>query len=186
MPQLWKINPRTEPNSAMQFKLPVVNFAEAKFECVFGRGCEGLCCKNSRPPLEPEEVERIDANLHKFLPLLRPEARAAIRRRGYLSGYRFMGQPTIRVAAQWCVFFNRGCVLHQVGSDEGDKMRYKPVVCSLFPLDVDDENRWFVRQKGYNGEEWDLFCLDPGSSSVRATESLREEHAIAEKLSASS
>lgn len=167
----------------MQFKLPVLNFTQAKFECTFGRGCEGTCCRNSRPPLEPEEIERIDANLHKFMPLLRTEARAAVRRKGYVSGFLFEGQPTIRVVRHWCVFFNGGCVLHKVGVEEGDKGRYKPVVCALFPLDVDDENRWYVRQKGFKDEEWNLSCLDPGSTSIRATQSLQEEHAIAVRLS---
>ena len=170
-------------DDAMQFILPVVNFSEAKFECTFGRGCEGFCCRESRPPLEPAEIERIDANLDKFLPLLRPEARAVVRRQGYLSGYRVMGQPTVRLAKRWCVFFNRGCVLHQVGEAEGDRQRYKPIVCALFPLDVDDENRWYVRQKGFNGEDWDLPCLDPAVTTTPATESLREEHALAERLS---
>jgi hypothetical protein len=173
-----------EPHLAMQFVLPVVNLAEARFECTFGRGCEGYCCRESRPPLEPDEVERIDANLDKFLPLMRPEARNVVLRKGYLSGYRFLGQPTIRLAARWCVFFNRGCVLHQVGEREGNKNQYKPVVCALFPLELDDTNRWFVRQKGFNGEDWELPCLDPSSTSTPAADSLKEEIALAERLSA--
>src|SRR5262245_41896668 len=110
----------------MEFALPVLNLDEARFECTFGSGCEGFCCRESRRRLEPDEIKRIDASLQRFLPLLRPAARSAVERKGYLSGYRYMGQPTIRLAQRWCVFFNRGCVLHQVGASEGDKMRYKP------------------------------------------------------------
>jgi hypothetical protein len=172
-----------ENRLTMQFTLPVVNINEARFECTYGRGCEGLCCRESRPPLDPAEVDRITANLHKFLPLLRPAARSLVRRKGYLSGYRYQGQPTIRVAERWCVFFNRGCVLHQVGESEGDKNRYKPVVCALFPLELDDNDRWFVRQKGFNGEKWDLPCLDPTSTDVPAAESLEAELGVAKLLS---
>jgi Protein of unknown function (DUF3109) len=166
----------------MEFSLPVINLADAKFECTFGRGCEGFCCRESRPPVEPDEAERIAANLQKFIPLLRPRAREVLRRKGFLSGYKYMGQPTIRVTERWCIFFNRGCVLHQVGATEGDKLRYKPVVCSLFPLELDDEDQWFVRQKGFNGESWDLPCLDPSSTTIPAAESLSEEISIAEQV----
>jgi hypothetical protein len=168
----------------MQFILPVLNLHEATFECTFGRGCEGFCCRESRPPVDPEEIERITANLDKFLPHLRPEARTVVQRKGFVSGFRLMGQPTIRLSQRWCVFFNRGCVLHLVGDSEGDKQKYKPVVCALFPLDVDDEDRWYVRQRDYKDEDWDLPCLDPRATRRRASESLQEEIAIAERLSA--
>jgi hypothetical protein len=166
----------------MQFKLKVVNLAEARFECTFGRGCDGHCCREGRPPLEPEEITRIEDNLEKFLPLLRPRAKSVIRRKGFVSGFKYMGQPTLRLADHWCVFFNQGCVLHQVGANEGDKMRYKPIVCGLFPLELDDNHQWFIRQKGFNGEEWNLRCLDPSSTNVPAAESLREEIAMAEQV----
>lgn len=83
-----------------------------------------------------------------------------------------------RVVRGWCVFFNRGCALHQLGATEGDAFRYKPAVCSMFPLAKDERDRWYVRQKGYKGEIWDLFCLDPRASTVPAAESLREEIAL--------
>jgi hypothetical protein len=73
-------------------------------------------------------------------------------------------------------------VLHKVGAAEGDHFRYKPAPCSLFPLEQDDHDRWYVRQHGYQGEQWDLFCLAPGFSSVPAAESLGEELALARRL----
>ena len=54
------------------------------------------------------------------------------------------------------------------GAAEGDKFRYKPAPCSLFPLERDDDGAWYVRQHGYKGEKWDLFCLAPGQSAVPA------------------
>jgi Fe-S-cluster containining protein len=162
--------------------LPVVNLSEARYECIFGRGCEGICCKNGRPGVTPEEIERLQANLEKFLPHLRSEARALLEAEGYLSRRQKDGLPMVRVVGGWCIFFNQGCVLHRVGAEEGDKYRYKPSQCALFPLARADDGRWYVRQWGVEGEVWDLFCLDPQASPVPAAESLKEEIELAERF----
>lgn len=162
--------------------LPVLNLAQARFECLFGRGCDGVCCREGRPLVYSDEIARLDAHLEKFLPLLRPEARATLRRRGYLTRRRRLGERLMRNAGGWCVFFNRGCVLHRVGEEEGEKFRYKPAVCALFPIQRDGRDRWYVRQKGYRGEKWDLFCLDPAASAQPAAETLQEEMALAERF----
>jgi hypothetical protein len=161
--------------------LPVVNLDEAKFECIYGRGCEGICCQNGRPVVYPEEVENLDAHLPKILPHLTPAARKLVEEKGYLSGRRKLGLPMARVIDGWCVFFNQGCVLHKLGAVEGDAFRYKPAACALFPLAKDDQDRWYVRQKGTNDEPWDLFCLDPKQTRKRAAETLREEIALANR-----
>lgn len=170
--------------SSQKSSLPVLNLADAKFECIYGRGCDGICCQNGRPVIYPEEVERLDANLAKFLPELRPEARRLIEKKGYLSRRRKVGLPILRVVGGWCVFFHEGCVLHKVGAAEGDKLRYKPAACALFPLARTLDDDWYVRQKGYQDEEWDLFCLDPAASPVPAAQSLRDELRLAEHYTA--
>ncbi len=166
----------------MEQSLPILNLAEARFECTYGRGCEGICCREGRPLVYPEEAECIDAHLHEFLPMLRPEARAVVEKKGYLTRRRRLGQRLMRVANGWCVFFNRGCVLHRAGSAEGDTFRYKPAVCALFPIQRDANDSWYVRQKGFKGEKWDLFCLDPQASRVPAAQSLREEIALTQRF----
>ncbi|HEY8504503.1 MAG TPA: DUF3109 family protein, partial [Gemmataceae bacterium] len=118
----------------MSTALPVINLETATFECTFGRGCEGLCCRDGRPSLFPDEQQRIAANLAKFLPHLRPEARELVEKEGFVSRRRKGGRPMLRVVGGWCVFFGGGCVLHRVGAAEGDKFRYKPFHCALFPL----------------------------------------------------
>jgi len=128
-----------------------------------------------------DEAARIDDNLHRVLPLLRPEARAVVEKDGYVSRRRKEGQPMVRVAAGWCVFFNRGCVLHRLGAEEQDPFRYKPWVCAVFPISRDPRGPWYVRQKGLLGEVWDLPCLDPAATTVRATESLGAELALVER-----
>jgi hypothetical protein len=164
--------------------LPVVNLETATFECVFGRGCDGICCQNGRPPVYPEEVEIIGRNVEKFLPHLRPEARAVVERQGFLSRRIKLGLPMLRVVGGWCVFFHQGCVLHKVGAAEGQSFRYKPAACALFPLARDAQDRWYVRQWGQAGEPWDLFCLHPSHSSRPAAESLRDEIALARSYDA--
>lgn len=164
--------------------LPVVaNAANATFDCIFGRGCEGLCCRNGRPSVGPEEQAIIDGVLERALPLLRPEARELIEAESYLSKRTKLGQPMVRVVDGWCVFFNSGCTLHQVGIADGDAYQYKPTQCALFPLERDeDDGSWYVRQWGYRGEKWDLFCLNPKESKKKAVNGLAGELALAAKV----
>lgn len=167
----------------MATSLPVLNLHEAKFECTFGRGCDGICCKDGQPPVYPEEAERIEQNMHKFTPHLRPEAQAAIEQKGFLTQRQKLGLPMLRRAGGSCVFFNQGCIFHKVGAEEGETFRYKPAPCALFPLERDKKDRWYVRQKNYKGEAWKLFCLDPEISKLPAAESLTEELKLAERYS---
>jgi hypothetical protein len=159
----------------------VVNAATATYECVYGRGCDGVCCRNGRPGVGPDEQAAIREALSRALPRLRPEARAAIEADGFLSRRTNRAGPMVRVAGGWCVFFNAGCVLHQLGVEDGDPYRYKPWQCALFPLDK-EKGVWYVRQWGVRGEEWDLFCLNPRHSPKRAAESLGPELALARKF----
>jgi Protein of unknown function (DUF3109) len=163
----------------MEHSLPILNLESAHYECTYGRGCDGVCCREGRPILYPEEIERIDANLPRIMPLLRPAAQAIVRRKRYMSDRRRDGHSVVRNVAGWCVFFNEGCALHKLGASEGERFRYKPAVCSLFPLQSDEKGNWYVRQHGYKDEAWDLFCLNPQNSTVPAAESLREEIALA-------
>lgn len=166
-------------------QLNVINLATATFECIYGRGCDGICCQNGRPPVSPEEVARIDENLDKFVPHLTDAARASLLKGGYLTKRIKSGKPMLRVVGGWCVFFNGGCVLHKVGMSEGDKFRYKPAPCSLFPLERDDNSGdYYVRQHGYKGEQWDLFCLAPAATPVKAADSLAEEMTFARERAA--
>jgi hypothetical protein len=165
--------------------LAVTNADTATFDCTFGRGCEGICCKNGRPSVSPAEQAVIAAVLPRALPLLRPEARKVIEADGFVSARTKIGQPMVRVAGGWCVFFNAGCVLHTIGAEDGESYQYKPTQCALFPLEKSDGNEWYVRQWGLDGEQWDLFCLNPANSPRPAAESLTPELALAARLDAS-
>lgn len=157
--------------------LPLLNSDDATFECTFGRGCEGICCKDGKPDMFLYDLERIDANLDRVLPRMRPEAQRVAQKKGYLDR-RATENPTLRTVEGWCIFFNQGCVLHALGAEEGDKFKYKPMLCAWFPLWFDKDGNWFVRQKGYQKENYDLFCLHPGNSKQLAVETLQEEMAV--------
>lgn len=165
--------------------LTVLNAATATFDCSFGRGCEGVCCREGEPSVTPAERAVIDAVLPRARPLLRPEAVQALDAGGWLSGEQKLDLPMVRTAGGWCLFFNAGCVLHKLGADDGDFSRYKPVQCTLFPLEPagDGSGAWYVRQRGYDGEQWnDLFCLNPANTTRRAVEALAPELAVAAGL----
>ncbi len=154
--------------------LAVENLEEARFECLFP-ACAGLCCKNGRPRVELDERLNIDKNLGKFLPYLRACACARIERKGWLTRRVKDGFPIIAVERGWCVFANDGCVLQKVGLAEAAPWKYKPAACIRFPLRQAKGGHWYIRQWGYRGEKWNLFCLNPRESKVPARESLTGE-----------
>lgn len=161
--------------SAKKLALPlVVNVATATFECVFPT-CGGLCCKQSRPPVEPAEAARITKVLPRVLGDMRPSARKAVEKNGFLTKRIKSKRQMISINDEYCVFYNQGCVLHRLGGLEGDTTKYKPWVCTAFPLDTDPKGNWEVRQWGRKGEEWDLFCLDPKASEKKAVKTLAFE-----------
>ena len=162
----------------------VVNAAAATFECTFGRGCEGVCCANGRPSVDADERAAIAAVLPRALPLMRPEARTLVEKDGFVSARTKFGDPMLRVVGGWCVFFHKGCVLHTVGAEDGESYQYKPSQCALFPVQRNAKREWYVRQWGYEGEVWDLFCLNPKQSDKPAVESLAAEIALAAKFTA--
>jgi Fe-S-cluster containining protein len=166
----------------MKVSLNVLNLEEATFDCSFGRGCEGICCQNGRPPVPANEARQIKKVLKRALPHMTPQARALVEKQGFLSRRMKDGSPMLRVVDGWCVFFNKGCVLHKLGVQDGDAYQYKPAVCAMFPLEHDQKGNWYIRQWGYGQEDWDLFCLNPKNSKRAATESLQSEMKLAVRL----
>lgn len=164
--------------------LPILveNAATATFDCVYPT-CGGKCCKQGRPPVEPGEIARIEANLTKFLPHLREKARKLVTERGFMTRREKHGVRMMAVSEGWCVFENQGCVLHKVGAKEGDRFKYKPWACATFPLDrLEKTDGWYVRQWKVHGEAWDLFCLNPKESKKPAVSTMQGEMEFAARL----
>jgi hypothetical protein len=161
--------------------LPVfTNLDTARFKCVYP-SCGGLCCRQSRPPVEPAEAKRIADNLHRVIDHMRPSARRAVEKNGFLTKRIKSKRQMISINDEYCVFYNEGCVLHRLGAGEGDSTKYKPWVCIAFPLDTaakskgETDEKWEVRQWGNKGEAWDLFCLNPKEANVLPRKSLAFE-----------
>jgi hypothetical protein len=162
-------------------RVEIENLATARFRCVFP-SCGGVCCTNARPPVEESEREIIDASLPKLMFLLRPSARAHVEKHGWLTHRVKAGLRTIAVQGGWCVFENSGCTLQRAGMAEGDPWKYKPSVCARFPIEQSArDGKWYVRQWGYRGEQWDLFCLNPEEDPTPAAD-LHAEIALVEKI----
>ena len=159
----------------------IANLDTATFRCVFPV-CGGICCKNGRPPVTPREQQRIREHLPQILPLLRPDARALAARGAWLTRRRKEGHRMLAVTGGWCVFHNEGCVLHKLGAAQGDKFRLKPWHCVAFPISEERDGSWHVRQRGYRGEAWDLFCLNPKEDPTPARQSLADELAFVAEL----
>ncbi|MBL8863128.1 MAG: DUF3109 family protein [Planctomycetes bacterium] len=159
----------------------VTNLETARFECVYPT-CGGTCCSNGRPPIEAAEQARIQEHLAKFLPHMRPEARAKVEKEGFVTKRRKEGLFALGVSKGWCVFANDGCVLHKVGAVEGDRWKYKPWRCITFPLERSENGKWHVRQWKLKGEAWDLFCLNPAESPKKPAETLKSEIEFLEEL----
>ena len=134
--------------------------------------------------IDPHNAERIDAAFPAVLEMLRPKAREAVERDGYLSDIKRDGYPVLREVDGWCVFFQNGCALHRIGEERGSKFAYKPYLCALFPLEKidEDEGNWFIRQKDYRDEKWDLPCLSPEAGTGLAFEKIQDEIVLASWL----
>lgn len=87
--------------------LEVINIESARFECTFGRGCEGVCCQQGRPPVDQRQQAVIDGLKSRWLPLLRPEARSVIEKDGWLSRRVKAGDKMVRVAGGGAFSFIR-------------------------------------------------------------------------------
>lgn len=162
----------------------VINLPEARYKCHFP-ACGGPCCKNGRPGLYPNEIAIIRKNVKKFLPLMREEAGRKCEKTGFFTRRKKLGLPTMAISKGWCLFANEGCVLQKVGMAEGDKWKYKPRYCVLFPITHErpGDNEWYVRQKGFKGEEWRLFCLErTPAEKAPAAKSLKDELAYLDRL----
>ncbi|MFZ2955670.1 MAG: DUF3109 family protein [Candidatus Ozemobacteraceae bacterium] len=156
--------------------LPVINLSEAKFSCYFPT-CGGVCCRNGRPGLDGHEIAVIERNLAKFKPLMRPEAVEVLEEKGFMTGRTKENRRVLAVVGNWCIFANEGCVLQKVGTAEGSKWKYKPHLCVLFPISQDGAGtEWYIRQKGYRGEAWKLYCLErTPTEKTPAVDGLKDE-----------
>ena len=165
-----------------------VTFLLSRWECVYGRGCQGVltgpspeleqgCCSYGAHFTDAADVARVEAAAAS----LGPDAgqfRREGRRRGVTKTSR-SGEVTSRLVAGACVFLNRpgfpggaGCALHRAALARGRRpLDMKPDVCWQLPLRREDRveadgrvtstvGEWGRRQWGAGGAEFHWWCTE--------------------------
>lgn len=129
-----------------------------KFLCDLS-ACKGECCieGDAGAPVEPDEVEKLEAALPAIWDDLSPEARAVIDRQGVVYTDCEGDLVTSIVNDKDCVFTcydDRGCCCCALEKAfrAGRTRFYKPVSCHLYPVRVSRYSSY----KAVNYHRWDI------------------------------
>ena len=165
-----------------------VTFLLSGWECIFGRGCQGVltgpapemvqgCCSYGAHFTDDDDVARVKAAAAKLTAdqwQFRKEGR-----RGGIIHKEADGTRITRLVDDACIFLNRpgfaagpGCALHKAALDRKvEPLDLKPDVCWQLPLRredaTDDAGRvtttitqWDRRHWGEGGEEFHWWCTE--------------------------
>ena len=165
-----------------------VTFLMSHWECVYGRGCQGVltapapeleqgCCSYGAHFTGDEDLARVKAAA-KTLSAEQWQF-AAKGRRGGISRRGAGGITLTRLVDGACIFLNRpgfpggpGCALHRAALERGiPPMELKPDVCWQLPLRREDTSnpdgsvtsvvsQWDRRHWGAGGEEFAWWCTE--------------------------
>ena len=165
-----------------------VTFLLSHWECIFGRGCQGVltgaapelvqgCCSYGAHFTDDEDVARVEKAART---LKKSEWQfAAIGRRDGVVTTEADGTRITRQVDDACVFLNRpgfptgpGCALHQAATARGrEPLELKPDVCWQLPLRREDTTaadgrvtstvtQWDRRHWGDGGAEFHWWCTE--------------------------
>ena len=165
-----------------------VTFMLSGWECIFGRGCQGVltgpapelvqgCCSYGAHFTDDEDVARVEAAAETLSDDQWQFAKIG-RKRGIVKTQRD-GTRISRLVDGACVFLNRpgfpagpGCALHQVALERGvEPLELKPEVCWQLPLRREDTttedgrvtstiSQWDRRHWGDGGHEFHWWCTE--------------------------
>jgi hypothetical protein len=166
-----------------------VTFLESGWECIYGRGCQGVltgptpeleqgCCSYGAHFTSEEDAERVQTvalTLTAEQWQFRSRGRSA---RGVVRTTR-AGEIVTRLADDACIFLNRpgfgggaGCALHRAALDRGiEPLELKPDVCWQLPIRRVDEvgpdghvtstlSQWRRRHWGDGGHDFAWWCTE--------------------------
>ena len=181
-----------------------VTFLLSGWECIFGRGCQGVltgpapelvqgCCSYGAHFTDNEDVARVKAAA-KLLTEDEWQFRKEGRRNGTVTK-EADGTRITRLVDDACIFLNRpgfpagaGCALHQAALARGrEPLELKPDVCWQLPLrreDTTEEStgrvittvtQWDRKHWGGGGEEFHWWCTE-------APEAFRGRRAVYESM----
>jgi hypothetical protein len=165
-----------------------VTFLMSRWECVYGRGCQGVltgpapeleqgCCSYGAHFTNDEDVARVKAAAKTLSP--EQWEFSAKGRHGGLIRRGAGGVAVTRLVDGACVFLNRpgfpggpGCALHRAALERGvHPMELKPDVCWQLPLRREDTSnpdgsvtsvvgQWDRQHWGAGGEEFAWWCTE--------------------------
>jgi hypothetical protein len=180
-----------------------VTFLLSGWECIFGRGCQGVltgpapelvqgCCSYGAHFTDDDDVARVKAAAAQLTPE-QWQFRKEGRRKGVVAK-EADGTRVTRLVDDACIFLNRpgfpagpGCALHQAARQRGmEPLELKPDVCWQLPLrredTTDDTGRvtttvmqWDRKHWGGGGEEFHWWCTE-------APEAFRGKRAVYETM----
>jgi len=181
----WVSFPDPDENRAWLFD---VTFLLSGWECIYGRGCQGVltgpspeleqgCCSYGAHFTDDDDSGRVLAAAAGLT-----AAQWQFRRRGLRSGMvktEADGATVTRLVDGACIFLNRpgfaggaGCALHRGALEQGARpMDLKPDVCWQLPLRRSDQTeegghvtstvgQWDRRHWGDGGMEFHWWCTD--------------------------
>lgn len=150
----------TDEEKMIQIEDTVVNLdvLRERFLCDL-HACKGACCieGDAGAPVEPDEVEKLEAVLPLVWDDLTPGAQSVIRRQGVVYTDEEGDLVTSIVDGKDCVFTcydERGycyCAIEKAFRN-GRTDFYKPVSCHLYPIRVDDYGPY----KAVNYHRWEV------------------------------
>jgi hypothetical protein len=183
-----------------------VTFLESRWECIFGRGCEGVltgpaaelsqgCCSYGAHFTSEADANRVvaaAATLTASQWQFRQKGRSASR----VVRTNKEGELVTRLVDGACIFLNRpgfaggaGCALHRAALERGvEPLELKPDVCWQLPLRKADETapdghvvttlgEWARRHWGKGGHDFHWWCTE-------APEAFRGRRPVYQALSA--
>ena len=128
------------------------------FACDLGR-CKGICCVegNAGAPLEPEEVDLLEAEYEHYKPYMTPEGIAAVERQGFMVVDCEGDYTTPLVDDAECAYSytENGVTLCAIerACREGRCSFPKPISCHLYPIRV---VRFSNGTLGLNYHRWEV------------------------------
>ncbi len=174
-----------------------VTFLASNWECIFGRGCQGVygedatelaegCCSHGAhlsDEADRRKMERFAARLTAEQWQHKP-----VTTRPNLSRKGADGVRVTRLVDGACIFLNRpgfpggpGCALHRAALEAGERpLDWKPEVCWQLPLRRNDETdsygyvtstirEWKRRDWGDGGQEFHWWCTESPEAFVGKT-----------------
>lgn len=166
-----------------------VTFMESRWQCIFGRGCQGVltgpapelvqgCCSYGAHFTDAADVQRVE-EAALTLTASQWQFRQKGRRGSAVAYTNRAGETVTRLVQGACIFLNRpgfpggaGCALHRAALERGiEPLELKPEVCWQLPLRRADEvaadghvtstlTEWGRRHWGAGGHEFHWWCTE--------------------------